>query len=219
MQTLYNIAVGPLAWAAWIIFILGSVWRVAALISVARKKEQPAVAYMSLKYSLRSLFRWLIPFGTLGWRSNSAMTVVTFAFHISLLLLMLFAPGHAVMWDYLFGLAVWSLPERAADALTVTAIACCLFFAYRRFRNPAVRFVSTPHDWLIFILVLIPLVTGFLAKMQMGNSLLMTLVHVLSGEAVLMAIPFTRLSHALISPFTRAYIGSEFGGVRHCPDW
>jgi hypothetical protein len=44
-------------------------------------------------------------------------------------------------------------------------------------------------------------------------------MHILSGEVMLAAIPFTRLSHMLFFPFTRGYMGSEFGGVRHAKDW
>ena len=219
MQTLYNIATGPLAWAAWFIFLAGSIWRIGSMISKARKKEMSALAYMSPGYSFRSIGRWLMPFGTLGWKANPALTVATFLFHIALLLLVLFAPGHTVMWDYSFGISLWSLPENVADGLTVAAIACCIFFFLRRLQIPAVRYVTTIHDWAVLALVTIPFISGFLAKMQVGDTLLMTLIHVLSGEAVLVAIPFTRLSHALFAPFTRAYMGSEFGGVRHCPDW
>lgn len=219
MQTLYNLAVGPLAWAAFAVFLIGSAWRIGSMIRVARKKEMSSMAYMNAGYSFRSIAHWLIPFGTLGWKENPALTVATFAFHVSLLLLVLFAPGHAVMWDYCFGIGVWSLPETVADVLTVIAFACCLFFLYRRLMIPVVRYVTTPHDWAVLALVALPILSGFLAKWQVGDGLLMSLIHVLSGEAVLVAIPFTRLSHALFSPFTRAYMGSEFGGVRHVPDW
>lgn len=219
MQTFYTFATGPLAWAAWTIFIVGSVWRIASTISLAKKKEMAAVAYMNWGFSLRSIFRWLTPFGTLGWKQNPGLTVATFAFHISLLLLVLFAPGHTVMWDYAFGASLWSLPEQFADILTLICLACLAYFVVRRLADACIRYVTTPHDWAVLALVILPFLTGFLAKMQVGDALLMSLLHVLSGEAVLVAIPFTRLSHALLSPFTRAYMGSEFGGVRHCPDW
>ena len=219
MQMMYNLATGYLAWAAWIIFLGGALWRIVYMASLARKKDASSVAYFSLGYSLRSIFRWLMPFGTLGWRANPAMTIGTFVFHIGLVLLVLFTPGHAVMWDYLFGVHVWSLPEVVADAFTVAVIACCLFFGFRRLNVSSVRYVTTCHDWLVLLLVLSVFLFGFLAKMQVGNPLLMSLIHVLAGEAVLIAIPFTRLSHAFFIPFTRGYMGSEFGGVRHCPDW
>lgn len=219
MQALYNFAVGPLLWVTLAVFLAGSVWRIGSMIALARKKDMNAVAYMDAGYSLRSIGRWLTPFATLGWRANPAMTVATFIFHFAILFLVLFAPGHAVMWDYNFGLALWSLPENVSDIMTVTVILCCLFFAWRRIQLPTVRFVSRPHDWAVLLLVLLPFATAFLAKQHIGDNLLMSLLHVLSGSALIMAIPFTRLSHALFAPFARAYMGSEFGGQRHCPDW
>lgn len=219
MQTIYNFATGYLAWAAWAIFLGGSAWRLYWLISTARKKEASAVAYMDLGYSVRSFCRWSTPLGTLGWRMNPGLTAANFVFHISFLLLALFAPGHAIMWDYLFGVGVPSLPEWLADTLTVAAILCCFFFIFRRLRNPDVRYVTAAPDWAVLALVTLVFVSGLFAKLQIGPSLTVTLIHVLSGEAVLIAIPFTRLAHALTLPFTRAYMGSEFGGVRHCPDW
>lgn len=219
MQSIYNFATGYLAWAAWIIFLGGSVWRIWSLISKARKKESATFAYMSLGYSMRSIRHWATPFGSMGWRANPDMTIATFIFHISLVLLALFAPGHAVMWDYLFGVGVPSLPETVADALTVTVILCCLFFVFRRLRNAQVRYVTSTHDWSALALVTFVFASALLAKLQIGPTLIMALLHVLSAEALLVAIPFTRLSHALFIPLTRAYIGSEFGGVRHSPDW
>jgi nitrate reductase gamma subunit len=44
-------------------------------------------------------------------------------------------------------------------------------------------------------------------------------LHVLAGNILLAAMPFTRLSHMLFLAFTRAYMGSEFGKVRHARDW
>lgn len=219
MQALYNFAVGPWLWVTLAVFLAGSAWRIVSMIALARKKDMNAVAYMDAGYSLRSIGRWLTPFATLGWRANPAMTAVTFIFHFAILFLVLFAPGHAVMWDYNFGLALWSLPENVSDVMTVTVMLCCLFFAWRRIQLPIVRFVSRPHDWAVLALVFLPFATAFLAKQHIGDNLLMSLLHVLSGSALIMAIPFTRLSHALFAPFARAYMGSEFGGQRHCPDW
>jgi hypothetical protein len=40
-----------------------------------------------------------------------------------------------------------------------------------------------------------------------------------SGALWLMIIPFTRIVHMLFFPFTRAYMGNEFGYVRNARDW
>jgi hypothetical protein len=68
-------------------------------------------------------------------------------------------------------------------------------------------------------MVVTPFLTGFVAYHQWFDYPLFLVLHILSGEILLMAIPFTRLSHMLFSPFTRAYMGSEFGNVRHARDW
>ncbi len=47
----------------------------------------------------------------------------------------------------------------------------------------------------------------------------MLILHIVTGASVLVAIPFTRLSHMLWFVFTRAYMGSEFGAVRNARDW
>ena len=64
-----------------------------------------------------------------------------------------------------------------------------------------------------------PFITGFLAYHQWFAYPVLMILHVITGEIMLVAIPFTRLSHMLFAPLTRAYMGSEFGKVRHARDW
>ena len=51
------------------------------------------------------------------------------------------------------------------------------------------------------------MVTGFASAHGFGSESFMALLHVLFGEAILICLPFTRLSHAILIPFTRAYMG------------
>jgi nitrate reductase gamma subunit len=95
-----------------------------------------------------------------------------------------------------------------------------VFFLIRRVISSEVRFVTFPSDYALLAIAVAPFITGFLAYHQLffpDRSLLT--IHILSGEIMLMAIPFTRLSHMLFFWFTRAYTGSEFGAVRHAKDW
>ena len=84
---------------------------------------------------------------------------------------------------------------------------------------PEVKYVTSASDWALLALAAAPFVTGVLAYHQIFDPKFMTILHMLSGEAMLVAIPFSRLSHMLYAPLTRAYIGSEFGAVRHARDW
>ncbi|HWR04370.1 MAG TPA: nitrate reductase [Humidesulfovibrio sp.] len=219
MNAAYEFVTGPLAWAAWGIFLLGSAWRLFSMYQLAKAKDASSIAFMDLGFSLRSIFNWLIPFNALGWKKSPAMTVGTFAFHACLIIAPIFLAAHVMLWDQFFGVSFITLPDNVADIMTLVVIGVCLYFAGRRIMQPEVRYITTGQDWLALAIVLLPFLTGFLAYHQAFNYDLMVILHVLAGEAMLAAIPFTRLSHMVFAVFTRAYMGSEFGAVRHARDW
>jgi nitrate reductase gamma subunit len=219
MHSFYNFVSGPLAWIAFILFLGGILFRLVRMLRLVAEKERFIFTYMSWYYSLRSILHWITPFGTVNWRRQPVMTVVTFVFHICLFAVPIFLLAHAVLWDEALGLSWWSLPDAVADGMTVIVILGAIYFLVRRLTRPEVKFVTSASDFVLLIIVAAPFVTGFLAYHQWFSYPLMMSLHVLAGDIMLAAIPFTRLSHMIFSPFTRAYMGSEFGKVRHARDW
>jgi nitrate reductase gamma subunit len=219
MHALYQFVCGPLAWAAFGLFIGGCLFRLLQLMILARQKEKSIFSYFNLKYSLRSLLHWIVPFGSVNMRKNPIMTVVTFAFHICLLLVPVFLLAHVVLWEEAWGVQWWTLPDGVADGMTLIVTAACLYFLTRRLRRPEVKYVTSASDYLILAMVAAPFITGFYCRLQLPGYETMVIVHILSGELVLAAIPFTRLVHMVYAVFTRSYTGSEFGAIRHARDW
>ena len=220
MHEIYSFVTGPLAWFGWGVFIIGALYRLIYMYNKFKTKDGTSEAYMSWKYGLRSIGAWLIPYFTLGWRTSPVTTAVTFIFHICLLATPIFLMGHAVLWqDWLGVTFFWTLPAAVADYMTIIVMAGCVFFAYRRLFFREVRFVTKAKDWWVLLLVVSPFLTGFLAYHQIFNYQVMIVLHIVCGLAWLALIPFTRLAHAIFILFTRAYIGSEFGGVRKVRDW
>jgi nitrate reductase gamma subunit len=219
MHEIYNFVSGPLAWLAFILFFGGCLYRLVRLFMLVKEKEPFIFTYMSWIYSLRSIFHWIIPFGTVNWRRHPVLTVVTFVFHIGLVIAPIFLLAHVILLDEALNLSWWALPDAWADVLTVVVIIGCLFFLVRRLTQPEVKFVTSASDFVILTIVAAPFITGFIAYHQWIDYPVMMVLHVVAGEVLLVAIPFTRLSHMLFSPFTRAYMGSEFGKVRHARDW
>jgi nitrate reductase gamma subunit len=219
MHSLYTFVSGPLAWLAFIIFFGGCLYRLISLMVLVHQKEKFIYSYMSLKYGLRSIFRWSTPFATENMRRHPALTIVAFAFHICLILTPIFLLAHVTLVDESWNLSWWTLPDGAAEVMTLIVIACCVFFLVRRLVNPEVKFVTSASDYVMLAIVAAPFVTGFLVYYQLFGYQTLLILHILSGEVMLVAIPFTRLSHMLFAPLTRAYMGSEFGGVRHAKDW
>lgn len=219
MNSLYQFVSGPLAWASFALFIGGSAWRLFSLARLARKKDVYVYEYFSLACALRSIGHWIVPFMNESSRKNPALTAVAFVFHLFLLIAPLFVIGHVAMVDKAFGLSWATLPDGVADAMSFAVVGACIFFAVRRLIVPEVQYVTSASDYAILLLAAAPFATGILAYHQVFGAQFMTILHILSGEAMLVAIPFSRLSHMLYAPLTRAYIGSEFGAVRHARDW
>ncbi len=219
MHEFYRLLSGPLAWVAFFIFIGGSLYRLSAMLVLVYKKEKFIFTYMSWKYSFRSILHWIVPFATTNWKKHPALTIVTFAFHSCLFLTPIFLLAHVILWDEAWHINWWSLPDNLADIMTLVVVAACVFYLIRRISLPEVQYVTSASDYVILLIVAAPFVTGFIAYHQWLDYPLFLNLHILSGEIMLAAIPFTRLSHMIFSPFTRAYMGSEFGAVRHARDW
>lgn len=215
---LYELVRGPLAWVALLVFVLGSLYRIVSMLLDARR-DKVVYPYMSLKHGLRSILHWVIPFGSTNMRQRPVMTVVSFVFHLCLLLTPVFLLAHGVLWYESWKLHWWSLPDGVADLMSVLVVLACLFFLARRIVAAEVRNVTFLSDYLLLAVVALPFLTGFLAYHQLGPYRPILILHVLTGEIMLVAIPFTRLSHMLFFFFTRAYMGSEFGNVRNARDW
>ena len=216
---LYDFLKGPMVWMAFFIFIGGSLYRISSLLSKA-KKVKVISTYMSLKYSLRSILHWTVPFASTNMRKHPWFTLVAFLFHGCLIVAPLVLLAHNKLWYDSWHIRLWSVPERVADIMTLIVIVCVVIFMIRRIVTPEVRFVTFASDFVILAIAAAPFVSGFLAYHQLFfDYRLMVALHIFSGEIMLAAIPFTRLSHMLFFWLTRAYTGSDFGAVRHSRDY
>lgn len=215
---MYEFASGTLVWIAAIVFVGGLIYRIAKMLRSA-KKDKVIYPYMSLGKSIRSLFHWIVPFGARNMRARYETTLVTFAFHICLVLLPIFLTAHVAMFAFEWGPSWATVSQSTATVMTVIVILASIFFLIRRLMLPEVRFVTFYTDYLLLLIAAAPFITGFMAYLQWFDYKTMVTIHMVAGAIMLMAIPFTRLSHMIFFPFTRAYMGSEFGAVRNAKDW
>ena len=216
--SIYNLVRGPMVWIAFIIFIGGSAYKIRELILLA-KKEKLIYPFMNWSGSIRSIIQWVIPFGSFNWRQRWMMTVMTFLFHISLVVTPIFLLSHNILWYESWGITWWTLPEGLADIMTMIVIGTCIFFFLRRIFAPEVRFVTSASDFLILAITFAPFITGFFAYHQLLLPYkTMVIIHMIAGEIMLIAIPFTRLAHMFYFFLTRAYLGSE-AAYRHAKAW
>jgi nitrate reductase gamma subunit len=216
--TMYELVRGPLVWLGFILLLGGSLVRLFQMGRLA-KREKTVIPTFSGYFGLRSILHWVIPFNSHNMRGRPVLTIASFTFHVCLLTTPLFAIGHAVLWRQSWGIHWWSLPDRVVDVMTILVIIAGGFLLLRRAVLPEVRNVTTLKDAVLIVLVLAPFVTGLVAHHGWLPYQLMLVLHIVSGVLWLAAVPFTWLAHMLWFLFARAYMGSEFGAVRHARDW
>ena len=212
---MYDFVTGPLAWLAFSVFFVGVITRVVLYIrgldwKLDRVTYTVNVSY-GIKGALRSIFQWLFPFGTHSWRFYPFMTILVFAFHIGILITPIFLIAHNLMMWERFGVRLWTLPEPVADFLTLTVMISAVFLVLRRIALAEVRLLTTAYDYLVLSIAVAPFFTGYMAHLQVDGYRFWLILHILCGEIMLMAIPFTKLSHFVGFFLSRAQIGMDFG--------
>jgi nitrate reductase gamma subunit len=212
---MYQFITGPLVWISFLIFFIGLIVR-GVLYIKGLNWQKDRVAYSEhmsygIKGALRSIFFWLIPFGTKSWREKPLFTIMFFVFHISLLITPIFLSAHNIMLKQGIGISLPTIPDSLADVLTIALLVVALFFILRRIALAEVRIISKPYDYLLIVITAAPFLTGFISYHQICNSNFWIIAHIISGEIMLIAIPFTKLSHFILFFFSRAQIGMDFG--------
>lgn len=217
--SIYTLARGPLVWLAFIVFFVGTIYRILTTLKMA-KKEKTIYPYLSFKYTLRSLIHWLTPYGSISMRRHPWFTAITFVFHICLIVTPVFLTAHIELWYESWKLSWWALPVSLTDAMTIIVIICLFILLLRKTTQGDVKFLTSTSDYIVLTIVALPFITGFFAhhELLLEYKIMLT-IHMLSGELMLITIPFTKLSHMFMFFLIRAHTGSEFGAVRHSRDY
>jgi nitrate reductase gamma subunit len=219
---MYDFLTGPMFWLSLGICLIGMLVRF-VLYFRGLNWQMDRVAYKAypaegLKGALKSIVKWLIPFGTHGWRKQPFMTVIFFGFHIGAVLVPLFLLAHNLFLQEKIGFSLVTLNPLIADILTWAVVVSALFLALRRIALPEVRILTTSYDYLILLISVAPFITGLLARYEVGNYSFWLTLHILCGEALLIAIPFTKLSHIVLFFASRAQLGMDYaikrGGMK-----
>jgi len=93
--------------------------------------------------------------------------------------------------------------------MTMIVLVCGLVFFMRRLLLRRVRIISTGYDFILLFVAIAPFLTGFLAYHHVFNYNMMIILHILSGELILVMIPFSKFFHMVFFFISRFMIISE----------
>ncbi len=204
---LYDLARGPLVWISFLILILGTIYRTVKLFSFTRKKKNAWPVSLPKKKapdgdtdkSAPLIPKW--KFTVFG--AHPVMISVSTVFHVILFIAPIFLLAHNIMLDEAVGFSLCSFPEKVTDYMTIVFLVCGLFFLLRRIFIARVRAISSVYDYIIWCITVAPFLTGFLSYYQVFDYKTMIILHMLSGELMLAAAPFTKIFHMVFFFFGR----------------
>jgi len=237
IHLIYDFIGGPLVWISFLIFITGTIFQIQQFFAMTKMQRSALLANKPPKkgFSLKLLQDNIkqhitnvknyfskdnFPFTAAKIKTstvlgvNPFMTIVTSIFHVCLVICPLLVFAHNILLEEAFGISFFSLSETTTDIITLIVLACGAVFLFRRVFSNRVKAITSLYDYLIFIIAIGPFLTGFLAYHQIYDYKLMVILHILSGEIMLIAIPFTKLIHMIYFFINRIYIGSEYSFCR-----
>ena len=206
METMLDFARGPLFRFSLAIMLLGLLRVVvldlsAAVIAYWRAGDKS----LPWKLIIRRTLRWLFPVNRL-LINRPVYSVFSVLFHIGLLIVPVFLFAHVSLWKETLGFGWPTLSKVWADWMTLGTIGFALALLIGRIASRESRFLSRKQDYLWPMVLLIPFLTGYLcANLGLGPTVyrLSMLIHILAGETIFVLMPFTKVAHCVLMPFSQ----------------
>lgn len=189
----YTFVNGPLIWVAFLVFTVGLLTRLAFFFSAILR--DPGGEELGWGNSLITIGRSAFPFHQAALKTP-VYAGLRYMFHICLFVVPIWLSGHIVLWSESRLEWDWgALSDAWADGMTILVMILALFFLMRRVIVPSVRSGSTVSDFVLIIVTALPFVSGYFLTHGTLDSVAffeehMTVIHILSGEVMIVTAVF-----------------------------
>lgn len=200
-----ELASGPLMRFTLAILLLGllrliilTAWD---LVIAVRRANDKRIPYGTV---FTNTLSWLLPFKRIG-RTRHFYSIASFTFHIGILASTIFLGNHIEIINRIIGLRWIAITKPIIDLLALVMILSGSYLLATRIYAPASRALSKSMDYVLLIILLGISSSGYVAG-QSWNPIpydLLMLGHTLMAGALLLAIPFTKISHCVLFPLIR----------------
>ena len=195
------------------IFLLGIVFRVVQNLVIGSDKNLAARRGGMMGAGLRTIVTRTFSFRQMSYRGYFTI-IAGYLFHLGFLITLFFLSQHIVLFKSVIGFGWPALSPALIDISAVLAIASLIAVLIHRLMDPVLKQISDYQDYISWLLTLLPLATGFVLMHPMGLSYNSALaLHIASFELLLIAIPFTKLSH-IVSIFISRWYNGAIAGYR-----
>ena len=202
---------GPLFDIALAIFAIGLAARLVEIFMLGRAHNYAEPRASEWPAGLRTMLtRTVADPGT--FQRAPFNVVVGWIWHLGFLTALLFFVPHVELIRGVLGFAWPALPNPVVDFATAVTILALIATLVHRLTHPVKRHISTIEDYLVWAVVFMLVLTGYLAYHRLVEPYPLALgMHILSAEILLIILPFTKLTHIFTAFIARWYNGAAFG--------
>jgi nitrate reductase gamma subunit len=212
-STLLGFARGIGLQAAVLIMVAGLCWRLAGIL-LLRRRPQHALSRASwfgrVGGGTAMIFTRSFPRRTFLPRIGVSVGLST-VFHVGFFAILLGGAPHILIIHQLTGLIWPDLPKGVVVMISGLTLAAMLALLARRIAHPVMRLLSKPDDYLSWLVVFLPVLTGILLSGETIASYESLLaLHILSVELMMIWLPFGKLMHGVLVFASRGAMGFNF---------
>ncbi len=212
-MTLLEFARGPALGASALIMIAGIAWRLAGILLLPRR-PQHAASRRSLAGRMGGgaalILSRLVPRRTF-WPRIAVGAMLSTVFHLGLALVVFGGAPHILLVHQAIGLTWPNLPKGLIVIASGLTLAAMIALMVRRLTHPVLRLLSTADDYVSWLLVFLPVLSGILLSGEVfGDYGSLLTLHILSVEALMIWLPFGKLMHTVLVIVGRWIMGMNF---------
>lgn len=210
-MTILDFAMGPALRIALLVFIAGTVWRLAGALFLARRTSRSAPKDPhAVRGGLRTILArsWTHPDFT---PTSAGHMLVAYVYHFGLLLVLLLFVPHIQFIGGILGFTWGGMPNGGITAISAASVMALIAALVRRLTHPVLRTLSTFDDYFSWLTLFAPFVTGMLATAHLALPYPTMLgIHVLTVDLLLVWFPFGKLMHTFLFVPARYALGADY---------
>ncbi|MFN2235271.1 MAG: hypothetical protein ACK2U1_13675 [Anaerolineales bacterium] len=216
-QSILEFARGPFFYAALLIFVGGMVYRLVNVIGLGWSKDRIPTKGSKAAGVVKSFFKAILIWPFIPWvkntfKRNPLIYIGGGLFHLGLFVVIFLGTPHMLVWKSLLKFGWPTLPLPIVDWLAVAGIVGMLILLINRLIHPVLKLISGPAEYLAWLMVFIPMVTGYMMTHHLWFQYeVLFSLHMLAVDMLLIWIPLSRISHFMFYFFARVIHGQEFG--------
>jgi nitrate reductase gamma subunit len=210
VTTWIDFARGPLFRLCFALMVLGLLRIVLmTLLGVKEAYQRNPDKIVSWKEIRHQTIAWLFPVGRL-WKERPIYSALSFLFHVGMIVTPLFLASHVLLWRNSVGFGWPALPQEVANWLALLVILAGTGIFLGRVLHSGARKLSKFQDFAWPLMIMAPFASGYIASNAVISPRAyqeLMLVHIYSGDLILLMIPFTRLAHCALAPLSQLVTG------------